>query len=199
MKKKELKKRIKDLRELNELLISDNVRLMMRLGGTCTQEDAKGTILERTKEPESKEQNDKRREIYEAQKPIDIDKGFKSGGFVSKNNDKTDYMTQNGKLPNCEYVIDTNTAKRFVDEINNIKLPKTEGPESESELKENTISLEVGKKYMTRDGESFECKELTSTGRYRLENDLCRLFYEENGKLPGGGCGDYDVVSEIKE
>ena len=286
MKKKELKKRIKDLRELTDCLISDNVRLMMRLGGTCTQEDAKGTILERTKEPESKEQNDKRREIYEAQKPIDIDKGFKSGGFVSKNNDKTDYMTQNGKLPNCEYVIDTNTAKRFVDEINNIKLPKTEGPESESELKENelperwaiksnkdnigeidkyysrqlkyslykdyvgeyfhshnladdslsvmnddidfaanfnseeikhgyaeitfdqfkehvlkenTISLEVGKKYMTRDGESFECKELTCTGRYRLENDLCRLFYEENGKLPGGGCGDYDLVSEIKE
>ena len=199
MKKKELKKRIKDLQQLTDCLISDNVRLMMRLGGTCTQEDAKGTILERTKEPESKEQNDKRREIYEAQKPIDIDKGFKSGGFVSKNNDKTDYMTQNGKLPNCEYVIDTNTAKRFVDEINNIKLPKTEGPESESELKENTISLEVGKKYMTRDGESFECKELTCTGRYRLENDLCRLFYEENGKLPGGGCGDYDVVSEIKE
>jgi len=285
MKKKELKKRIKHLQELTDCLISDNVRLMMRLGGTCTQEDAKGTILERTKEPESKEQNDKRREIYEAQKPIDIDKGFKSGGFVSKNNDKTDYMTQNGKLPNCEYVIDTNTAKRFVDEINNIKLPKTEGPESESELKENelperwaiksnkdnigeidkyysrqlkysvykdyvgeyfhshnladdslsvmnddidfaanfnseeikhgyaeitfdqfkehvlkenAISLEIRKKYLTRNGKEMTCWEKTSTGRYECTNEGDTFYYEKDGTLPGVSIS-WDIVSEVKE
>ena len=202
MKKKELKKRIKDLQQLTDCLISDNVRLMMRLGGTCTQEDAKGTILERTKEPESKEQNDKRREIYEAQKPIDIDKGFKSGGFVSKNNDKTDYMTQNGKLPNCEYVIDTNTAKRFVDEINNIKLPKTEGPESESELKENTISLEVGKKYEAGNGEILRCNQYDERNnlsqKYEMSSKYGRLYYSKEGR--NCGCDrSWDIVSEVKE
>ena len=150
MKKKELKKRIKDLEQLTDCLISDNVRLMMRLGGTCTQEDAKGTILERTKEPESKEQNDKRREIYEAQKPI---------GFPKV---------------------------------------KTEGPESESELKENAISLEIRKKYLTRNGKEMTCWEKTSTGRYECTNEGDTFYYEKDGTLPGISISWY-IVSEVKE
>ena len=150
MKKKELKKRIKHLQELTDCLISDNVRLMMRLGGTCTQEEAKGTILERTKEPESKEQNDKRREIYEAQKPI---------GFPKV---------------------------------------KTEGPESESELKENAISLEIRKKYLTRNGIEMTCWEKTSTGRYECTNEGDTFYYEKDGTLPGLSIS-WDIVSEVKE
>ena len=172
MKKKELKKRIKHLQQLTDCLISDNVRLMMRLGdlpcyeevkerfnynnveipkfGTCTQEDAKGTILERTKEPESKEQNDKRREIYEAQKPI---------GFP---------------------------------EI------KTEGAESESELKENAISLEIRKKYLTRNGKEMTCWEKTSTGRYECTNEGDTFYYEKDGTFPGVSIS-WDIVSEVKE
>jgi len=150
MKKKELKKRIKHLQELTDCLISDNVRLMMRLGGTCTQEEAKGTILERTSEPESKEQNDKRREIYEAQKPI---------GFPKV---------------------------------------KTEGPESESELKENAISLEIRKKYLTRNGIEMTCWEKTSTGRYECTNEGDTFYYEKDGTLPGLSIS-WDIVSEVKE
>ena len=150
MKKKELKKRIKHLQELTDCLISDNVRLMMRLGGTCTQEEAKGTILERTSEPESKEQNDKRREIYEAQKPI---------GFPKV---------------------------------------KTEGPESESELKENAISLEIRKKYLTRNGIEMTCWEKTSTGRYECTNEGDTFYYEKDGTLPGVSIS-WDIVSEVKE
>ena len=148
MKKKELKKRIKHLQELTDCLISDNVRLMMRLGGTCTQEEAKGTILERTSEPESKEQNDKRREIYEAQKPI---------GFPKV---------------------------------------KTEGPESESELKENAISLEIRKKYLTRNGKEMTCWEKTSTGRYECTNEGDTFYYEKDGTLPGISIS-WDIVSEV--
>jgi len=156
MKKKELKKRIKHLQELTDCLISDNVRLMMRLGGTCTQEDAKGTILERTSEPESKEQNDKRREIYEAQKPIDF------------------------------------------------PTVKTEGPESESELKENAISLEVGKKYMTKNNYMVVCKEISENSiesqKYVMTwNDgTGYMCYSKEGKI----CTvnhDWDIVSEVKE
>ena len=150
MKKKELKKRIKHLQELTDCLISDNVRLMMRLGGTCTQEEAKGTILERTSEPESKEQNDKRREIYEAQKPIDF------------------------------------------------PTVKTEGPESESELKENAISLEIRKKYLTRNGKEMTCWEKTSTGRYECTNEGDTFYYEKDGTLPGISISWY-IVSEVKE
>lgn len=150
MKKKELKKRIKHLQELTDCLISDNVRLMMRLGGTCTQEEAKGTILERTKEPESKEKNDKRREIYEAQKPIDFP------------------------------------------EI------KTEGAESESELKENAISLEIRKKYLTRNGKEMTCWEKTPTGSYECTNEGDTFYYEKDGTLPGVSISWY-IVSEVKE
>ena len=161
MKKKELKKRINDLEQENAYLISDNVRLMMRLGGTCAKENERG-------------------------------------GFIPKNNDKTEYMTQNGKLPNCEYVIDTNAAKRFVDEINSIKLPKTEGPESESELKENTISLEVGKKYMTKHGEILNCVNLTEGGDYQCEHRCGKMYYPKDGKC-GGLVPSWDIVSEVKE
>ena len=83
MKKKKLLKKIYQLEEINEYLGLQNIRLRMKLAGTCTQEEAKGTILERTKEPESKEQNDKRREIYEAQKPIGFPK-FKTEGLKAK-------------------------------------------------------------------------------------------------------------------
>ena len=260
MKKKELKKRIKHLQQLTDCLISDNVRLMMRLGdlpcyeevkerfnynnveipkfGTCTQEDAKGTILERTKEPESKEQKDKRREIYEAQKPIGFPK-VKTEGPESESELKENELPERWAIKSnkdnigeidkyysrqLKYSLykdyvgeyfhshnlsddslsvmndDIDFAANFnSEEIKHGYAEITFDQFKEHVLKENTISLEVGKKYMTRDGESFECKELTCTGRYRLENDLCRLFYEENGKLPGGGCGDYDLVSEIKE
>jgi len=271
MKKKKLLKKIYQLEEINEYLGLQNIRLRMKLAGTCTQEEAKGTILERTKEPESKEQNDKRREGIRLNRYCHI-------------NDALDAMTGGIWSPETKKEEKTEPAKAQKP----IAFPevKTEGPESESELKENelperwaiksnkdnigeidkyysrqlkyslykdyvgeyfhshnladdslsvmnddidfasnfnseeikhgyaeitfdqfkehvlkenTISLEVGKKYITRDGESFECKELTSTGRYRLENDLCRLYYEENGKLPGGAHGDYDLVSEVKE
>ena len=150
MKKKKLLKKIYQLEEINEYLGLQNIRLRMKLAGTCTQEEAKGTILERTKEPESKEQNDKRREIYEAQKPI---------GFPKV---------------------------------------KTEGPESESELKENAISLEIRKKYLTRNGIEMTCWEKTSTGRYECTNEGDTFYYEKDGTLPGLSIS-WDIVSEVKE
>ena len=238
MKKKKLLKKIYQLEEINEYLGLQNIRLRMKLAGTCTQEDAKGTILERTKEPESKEQNDKRREIYEAQKPIDFPK-FKTEGPESESELKENELPERWAIKSNkdnigeidkyysrqlkyslykdyvgEYFHSHNLADDSLSVMNDdIDFASNFNSEEikhgyaeitfdqfkEHVLKENTISLEVGKKYITRDGESFECKELTSTGRYRLENDLCRLYYEENGKLPGGAHGDYDLVSEVKE
>ena len=182
MKKKKLKKRIKDLQQLTDCLISDNVRLLMRLGeikynyddveipkfGTCTQEDAKGTILERTKEPEPKEQNDKRSEQYQT----------KTGDYVEK-------------------VVDA--MGRIHEEFNK---PKTEGPESESELKENTISLYVGKKYEAKNKEILECIDYDETAisrqRYELRSRHGIMFYSKEGIV----CVDnraWDIVSEGKE
>ena len=238
MKKKKLLKKIYQLEEINEYLGLQNIRLRMKLAGTCTQEEAKGTILERTKEPESKEQNDKRREIYEAQKPIGFPK-IKTEGPESESELKENELPERWAIKSNkdnigeidkyysrqlkysvykddvgEYFHSHNLADDSLSVMNddidfaaNFKSEEikhgyaeiTFDQFKEHVLKENTISLEVGKKYITRDGESFECKELTSTGRYRLENDLCRLYYEENGKLPGGAHGDYDLVSEVKE
>ena len=180
MKKKELKKRIKELEgQLFEK--------------TCNQvADAMRPALEAIGEMR------RIKELNLIENGIDIDKGFKSGGIVSKSNDKTEHLTQTGKMPNCEYVIDTNAAKRFVDEINSIKLPKTEGPESESELKENEISLEVGKKYMTKNHEMVNCEAHVGDGVYQCKIAAGPLFYEANGTLKGN-YPEWSITSEAKE
>ena len=237
MKKKELKKRIKDLRELNELLISDNVRLMMRLGGTCTQEDAKGTILERTKEPESKEQNDKRREIYEAQKPIGFPK-VKTEGPESESELKENELPERWAIKSnkdnigeidkyysrqLEYSLykddvgeyfhshnladdslsvmndDIDFAANFnSEEIKHGYAEITFDQFKEHVLKENTISLEIRKKYLTRNGKEMTCWEKTSTGRYECTNEGDTFYYEKDGTLPGISISWY-IVSEVKE
>ena len=237
MKKKELKKRIKDLRELNELLISDNVRLMMRLGGTCTQEDAKGTILERTKEPESKEQNDKRREIYEAQKPIDFPK-VKTEGPESESELKENELPERWAIKSNkdnigeidkyysrqlkyslykdyvgEYFHSHNLADDSLSVMNddidfaaNFKSEEikhgyaeiTFDQFKEHVLKENAISLEIRKKYLTRNGKEMTCWEKTSTGRYECTNEGDTFYYEKDGTLPGISISWY-IVSEVKE
>ena len=238
MKKKELKKRIKDLRELNELLISDNVRLMMRLGGTCTQEDAKGTILERTKEPESKEQNDKRREIYEAQKPIGFPK-VKTEGPESESELKENELPERWAIKSNkdnigeidkyysrqlkyslykdyvgEYYFhshnladdslsvmndDIDFAANFKsEEIKHGYAEITFDQFKEHVLKENAISLEIRKKYLTRNGKEMTCWEKTSTGRYECTNEGDTFYYEKDGTLPGISISWY-IVSEVKE
>ena len=237
MKKKELKKRIKDLRELNELLISDNVRLMMRLGGTCTQEDAKGTILERTKEPESKEQNDKRREIYEAQKPIDFPK-VKTEGPESESELKENELPERWAIKSNkdnigeidkyysrqlkyslykdyvgEYFHSHNLADDSLsvmnddidfaanfnsEEIKHGYAEITFDQFKEHVLKENAISLEIRKKYLTRNGKEMTCWEKTSTGRYECTNEGDTFYYEKDGTLPGVSIS-WGIVSEVKE
>jgi len=222
MKKKELKKRIKHLQELTDCLISDNVRLMMRLGeikynyddveipkfGTCTQEEAKGTILERTKEPESKEQNDKRREIYEAQR----------NDRYSHINDAFDAMAcsifekglnyNEAKCPKQTMTsfpdIPAATPSQVEEAERRIfaKIAKTEGPESESELKENTISLEVGKKYEAGNGEILRCNQYDERNnlsqKYEMSSKYGRLYYSKEGR--NCGCDrSWDIVSEVKE
>ena len=259
MKKKELKKRIKDLEQLTDCLISDNVRLMMRLGdlpcyeevkerfnynnveipkfGTCTQEDAKGTILERTKEPESKEQNDKRREIYEAQKPIGFPK-FKTEGPESESELKENELPERWAIKSnkdnigeidkyysrqLKYSLykdyvgeyfhshnlsddslsvmndDIDFAANFnSEEIKHGYAEITFDQFKEHVLKENTISLEIRKKYLTRNGKEMTCWEKTSTGRYECTNEGDTFYYEKDGTLPGISISWY-IVSEVKE
>ena len=149
MKKKELKKRIKDLRELNELLISDNVGLMMRLGDIpqCKHEDK-----------------------YPKQT-----------------------MTSFPDIPAATPSQVEESERRIF-----AKIGKTEGPESESELKENTISLEVGKKYEAKNGVIVSCNKLEDNGRFECEIDAGILYYESDGTL--SVCGDqWTLVSEVKE
>ena len=241
MKKKELKKRIKHLRELNELLISDNVRLMMRLGGTCTQEDAKGTILERTKEPESKEQNDKRREIYEAQKPIGFPK-VKTEGPESelKENELPERWAIKSNKDNIgeidkyysrqlkyslykdyvgEYFHSHNLADDSLSVMNdNIDFAANFNSEEikhgyaeitfdqfkEHVLKENTISLEVGKKYMTKNGYKLICRAFDvhtqPSHEYIMtfEDGSGHMCYSKSG-IVCNGLESWNVVSEVKE
>jgi len=237
MKKKELKKRIKHLQELTDCLISDNVRLMMRLGGTCTQEEAKGTILERTKEPESKEQNDKRREIYEAQKPIDFPK-VKTEGPESESELKENELPERWAIKSnkdnigeidkyysrqLKYSLykdyvgeyfhshnlsddslsvmndDIDFAANFnSEEIKHGYAEITFDQFKEHVLKENAISLEIRKKYLTRNGKEMTCWEKTSTGRYECTNEGDTFYYEKDGTLPGISISWY-IVSEVKE
>ena len=237
MKKKELKKRIKHLQELTDCLISDNVRLMMRLGGTCTQEDAKGTILERTKEPESKEQNDKRREIYEAQKPIGFPK-FKTEGPESESELKENELPERWAIKSNkdnigeidkyysrqlkyslykdyvgEYFHSHNLADDSLsvmnddidfaanfnsEEIKHGYAEITFDQFKEHVLKDNAISLEIRKKYLTRNGKEMTCWEKTSTGRYECTNEGDTFYYEKDGTLPGISISWY-IVSEVKE
>lgn len=237
MKKKELKKRIKDLEQLTDCLISDNVRLMMRLGGTCTQEDAKGTILERTKEPESKEQNDKRREIYEAQKPIGFPK-IKTEGPESESELKENELPERWAIKSNkdnigeidkyysrqlkysvykddvgEYFHSHNLADDSLSVMNddidfaaNFKSEEIKHGYAEITfdqfkkhvLKENAISLEIRKKYLTRNGKEMTCWEKTSTGRYECTNEGDTFYYEKDGTLPGISISWY-IVSEVKE
>jgi len=237
MNKKELKQRIKHLQQLTDCLISDNVRLMMRLGGTCTQEDAKGTILERTKEPESKEQNDKRREIYEAQKPIDFPK-VKTEGPESESELKENELPERWAIKSnkdnigeidkyysrqLEYSLykddvgeyfhshnladdslsvmndDIDFAANFnSEEIKHGYAEITFDQFKEHVLKENAISLEIRKKYLTRNGKEMTCWEKASTGRYECTNEGDTFYYEKDGTFPGVSIS-WDIVSEVKE
>ena len=149
MKKKELKKRIKHLQELTDCLISDNVRLMMRLGDIpqCKHEDK-----------------------YPKQT-----------------------MTSFPDIPAATPSQVEEAERRIF-----AKIAKTEGPESESELKENAISLEIRKKYLTRNGKEMTCWEKTSTGRYECTNEGDTFYYEKDGTLPGVSIS-WDIVSEVKE
>ena len=147
MKKKELKKRIKDLRELNELLISDNVRLLMRLGDLPCCDEVKGRF------------------------------NYDDVPIPKKEYFKEDFGE---KLKTMESHL------------------KTEGAESESELKENAISLEIRKKYLTRNGKEMTCWEKTPTGSYECTNEGDTFYYEKDGTLPGVSISWY-IVSEVKE
>ena len=237
MKKKELLKKIYQLEEINEYLGLQNIRLRMKLAGTCTQEDAKGTILERTKEPESKEQNDKRREIYEAQKPIGFPK-VKTEGPESESELKENELPERWAIKSNkdnigeidkyysrqlkyslykdyvgEYFHSHNLSDDSLSVMNddidfaaNFKSEEikhgyaeiTFDQFKEHVLKENAISLEIRKKYLTRNGKEMTCWEKTSTGRYECTNEGDTFYYEKDGTLPGISISWY-IVSEVKE
>ena len=237
MKKKKLLKKIYQLEEINEYLGLQNIRLRMKLAGTCTQEEAKGTILERTKEPESKEQNDKRREIYEAQKPIGFPK-VKTEGPESESELKENELPERWAIKSNkdnigeidkyysrqlkyslykdyvgEYFHSHNLADDSLSVMNDdIDFASNFNSEEikhgyaeitfdqfkEHVLKENTISLEIRKKYLTRNGKEMTCWEKTSTGRYECTNEGDTFYYEKDGTLPGISISWY-IVSEVKE
>ena len=237
MKKKKLLKKIYQLEEINEYLGLQNIRLRMKLAGTCTQEDAKGTILERTKEPESKEQNDKRREIYEAQKPIGFPK-VKTEGPESESELKENELPERWAIKSnkdnigeidkyysrqLKYSLykdyvgeychshnlsddslsvmndDIDFAANFnSEEIKHGYAEITFDQFKEHVLKENAISLEIRKKYLTRNGKEMTCWEKTSTGRYECTNEGDTFYYEKDGTLPGISISWY-IVSEVKE
>lgn len=237
MKKKKLLKKIYQLEEINEYLGLQNIRLRMKLAGTCTQEEAKGTILERTKEPESKEQNDKRREIYEAQKPIDFPK-VKTEGPESESELKENELPERWAIKSnkdnigeidkyysrqLKYSLykdyvgeyfhshnlsddslsvmndDIDFAANFnSEEIKHGYAEITFDQFKEHVLKENAISLEIRKKYLTRNGKEMTCWEKTSTGRYECTNEGDTFYYEKDGTLPGISISWY-IVSEVKE
>ena len=237
MKKKKLLKKIYQLEEINEYLGLQNIRLRMKLAGTCTQEDAKGTILERTKEPESKEQNDKRREIYEAQKPIGFPK-VKTEGPESESELKENELPERWAIKSNkdnigeidkyysrqlkyslykdyvgEYFHSHNLADDSLsvmnddidfaanfnsEEIKHGYAEITFDQFKEHVLKENAISLEIRKKYLTRNGKEMTCWEKTSTGRYECTNEGDTFYYEKDGTLPGISISWY-IVSEVKE
>ena len=237
MKKKKLLKKIYQLEEINEYLGLQNIRLRMKLAGTCTQEEAKGTILERTKEPESKEQNDKRREIYEAQKPIGFPK-VKTEGPESESELKENELPERWAIKSnkdnigeidkyysrqLKYSLykdyvgeyfhshnlsddslsvmndDIDFAANFnSEEIKHGYAEITFDQFKEHVLKENAISLEIRKKYLTRNGKEMTCWEKTSTGRYECTNEGDTFYYEKDGTLPGISISWY-IVSEVKE
>ena len=237
MKKKKLLKKIYQLEEINEYLGLQNIRLRMKLAGTCTQEEAKGTILERTKEPESKEQNDKRREIYEAQKPIGFPK-IKTEGPESESELKENELPERWAIKSNkdnigeidkyysrqlkyslykdyvgEYFHSHNLSDDSLSVMNddidfaaNFKSEEikhgyaeiTFDQFKEHVLKENAISLEIRKKYLTRNGKEMTCWEKTSTGRYECTNEGDTFYYEKDGTLPGVSISWY-IVSEVKE
>ena len=237
MKKKKLLKKIYQLEEINEYLGLQNIRLRMKLAGTCTQEEAKGTILERTSEPESKEQNDKRREIYEAQKPIGFPK-VKTEGPESESELKENELPERWAIKSNkdnigeidkyysrqlkyslykdyvgEYFHSHNLSDDSLSVMNddidfaaNFKSEEikhgyaeiTFDQFKEHVLKENAISLEIRKKYLTRNGKEMTCWEKTSTGRYECTNEGDTFYYEKDGTLPGISISWY-IVSEAKE
>ena len=237
MKKKKLLKKIYQLEEINEYLGLQNIRLRMKLAGTCTQEEAKGTILERTSEPESKEQNDKRREIYEAQKPIGFPK-VKTEGPESESELKENELPERWAIKSNkdnigeidkyysrqlkyslykdyvgEYFHSHNLADDSLsvmnddidfaanfnsEEIKHGYAEITFDQFKEHVLKENAISLEIRKKYLTRNGKEMTCWEKTSTGRYECTNEGDTFYYEKDGTLPGISISWY-IVSEVKE
>jgi hypothetical protein len=202
MKKKKLLKKIYQLEEINESLGLQNIRLRMKLAGTCTQEEAKGTILERTSEPESKEQNDKRREGIRLNRYCHINDALDAmtGGIWSPETKKEEKAE-----PVNEAVLSEET-KNYVKKMIYSTHPeiKTEGAESESELKENTISLEVGKKYMTKNGYKLICKEIDVHSQpsheyiMTFEDSSGHMYYSKSG-IVCNGVESWNIASEVKE
>lgn len=218
MKKKKLLKKIYQLEEINEYLGLQNIRLRMKLAGTCTQEDAKGTILERTKEPESKEQNDKRREIYEAQKPIGFPK-VKTEGPESESELKENELPERWAIKSNkdnigeidkyysrqlkyslykdyvgEYFHSHNLADDSLsvmnddidfaanfnsEEIKHGYAEITFDQFKEHVLKENAISLEIRKKYLTRNGKEMTCWEKHPQGVMNAQMKAIRFIMKK--------------------
>ena len=228
MKKKELKKRIKHLQELTDCLISDNVRLMMRLGGTCAMT---GGIWS----PETKKEE--KTEPAKAQKPIGFPE-IKTEGAESESELKENELPERWAIKSnkdnigeidkyysrqLKYSLykdyvgeyfhshnlsddslsvmndDIDFAANFnSEEIKHGYAEITFDQFKEHVLKENAISLEIRKKYLTRNGKEMTCWEKTSTGRYECTNEGDTFYYEKDGTLPGISISWY-IVSEVKE
>ena len=236
MKKKELKKRIKHLQQLTDCVISDNVRLMMRLGDIpqCKHEDKypKQTMtsfpdipaatpsqveeaerrifakIGKTEGPESeselkenelperwaiKSNKDNIGEIdkyYSRQLKYSLYKDYVGEYFHSHNLADDSLSVMNDDI---DFAANFNS-----EEIKHGYAEITFDQFKEHVLKENAISLEIRKKYLTRNGKEMTCWEKTSTGRYECTNEGDTFYYEKDGTLPGISISWY-IVSEVKE
>jgi len=236
MKKKELKKRIKHLQQLTDCVISDNVRLMMRLGDIpqCKHEDKypKQTMtsfpdipaatpsqveeaerrifakIGKTEGPESeselkenelperwaiKSNKDNIGEIdkyYSRQLKYSLYKDYVGEYFHSHNLSDDSLSVMNDDI---DFAANFNS-----EEIKHGYAEITFDQFKEHVLKENAISLEIRKKYLTRNGIEMTCWEKTSTGRYECTNEGDTFYYEKDGTLPGVSIS-WDIVSEVKE
>ena len=234
MKKKELKKRIKHLQQLTDCVISDNVRLMMRLGDIpqCKHEDKypKQTMtsfpdipaatpsqveeaerrifakIGKTEGPESeselKENELPERWAIKSNKDNigEIDKYYSRQLKYSLYKDYVgEYFHSHNLADDSLYVMndDIDFASNFnSEEIKHGYAEITFDQFKEHVLKENAISLEIRKKYLTRNGKEMTCWEKTSTGRYECTNEGDTFYYEKDGTLPGISIS-WDIVSEV--
>ena len=234
MKKKELKKRIKDLEQLTDCVISDNVRLMMRLGDIpqCKHEDKypKQTMtsfpdipaatpsqveeaerrifakIGKTEGPESeselKENELPERWAIKSNKDNigEIDKYYSRQLKYSLYKDYVGEYFHSHNLADDSLSVmndDIDFASNFKsEEIKHGYAEITFDQFKEHVLKENAISLEIRKKYLTRNGKEMTCWEKTSTGRYECTNEGDTFYYEKDGTLPGISISWY-IVSEV--